>query len=235
MADVNCYGSVISTRGSVVPLLRTDLAEGTREAISTDPNFTGSAQVFGTFANQQFANFTVAKAGVEVEQDFTFAVIISAGHIKAALCGGGGAGTSGGTSGLPAPIPYPKHIASGDTLEVRADTAASRATAVSVACTSGEYHVFLCTPSTSGESEYVSILDGQGIGTTLQGRTISHAFALAGANDAELTSPVYLLDGSGVPTGSIGFSASSGDAVAQFQPVRWPVALNSRLVMRTDA
>ncbi len=110
-----------------------------------------------------------------------------------------------------------------------------REAAVSVACSNGEYHVFSTTPSGAGEQEFVSILDGQSLGLTLQGRTITHWFALAGANDAELESPVYVLDGSGVPIGSVGFTAGAGDCAATFQPCRIPVALNSRLVFRTDA
>jgi len=235
MADVNCYGSVVSSRSSVVPMHNLAQTEGSQESVLTDQEFVGSKQVFGTFAQQQYPGFVAAQAGLQVENDFTYAVILSAGHIKAALPGGGGAGTSGGNCCLPAPLPYPKTIASGDSLEVMANAGGTRQAAVSVACTSGEYHVFIVTPSGSGEHEFVSILDAQGIGTTLQGRRISHVFAVAGANDAELTSPVYILDGSGVPSGTIGFSASAGDSAAKFERVNWNVALNSRLVMRTDA
>ena len=110
-----------------------------------------------------------------------------------------------------------------------------REAAVSVACTNGEYHVFSTTPSGSGEQEFTSVLDGQSLGLTLQGRTISHWFAVAGANDAELTSPVYVLDGSGVPIGSVSFTAGAGDCAATYAATRVPVALNSRMVFRTDA
>ena len=235
MANVNCYGSTVSNRGGVVPLLNTDTTDATQDEIRTDSNFVGSVQVFGTFATQQHGTYVLAKAGLQAENDFTWAYVQSAGKIKAALPIGGGAGASGGNCGLPAPLPYPKQIASGDSIQAMVNAGTDREAAVSVACSNGEYHVFSVTPSGSGEQEFVSILDGQSLGLTLQGRVITHWFALAGANDSELTSPVYVLDGSGVPIGSVGFTAGAGDCAATFEPTRIPVALNSRLVFRTDA
>jgi hypothetical protein len=235
MANVNCYGSVISNRGNVVPLTNAATTEATQDEIRTDASFVGSVQVFGTFATQQHGNFVMARAGLQAENDFTWAYVQSAGKIKAAIPIGGGTGTSGGNCGLPAPMPYPKQIASGDSIQVMVNAGTDREAAVSVACSNGEYHVFSVTPSGSGEQEFTSILDGQSLGLTLQGLTITHIFAVAGANDAELTSPVYVLDGSGVPIGSVGFNAGAGDCAATFEPCRIPVALNSRMVFRTDA
>jgi len=235
MANVNCYGSTISSRGGVVPLHNSATTEATQDEVRTDGDFVGSVQVFETFATQQHGQYVLTSAGLQAENDFTWAYVQSAGKIKAALPIGGGAGTSGGNCGLPAPIPYPKTIASGDSIQVMVNAGTDREAAVSVACTNGEYHVFSVTPGGAGEHEFVSVLDGQSLGLTLQGRTISHWFAVAGANDTELESPVYVLDGSGVPIGSIGFNASAGDCPGTFTPTRVPVALNSRMVFRTDA
>ena len=235
MANVNVYGSTISTRGGVVPLHNSATTEATQDEIRTDGDFVGSVQVYGTFATQQHGNYVCAKAGLQSENDFTWAYVQSAGKIKLALPIGGGAGTSGGNCGLPAPLPYPKQIQSGDSVQVMVNAGTDREAAVSVACTNGEYHVFSVTPTGAGEQEFVSVLDGQSLGLTLQGRTISHWFALAGANDTELESPVYVLDGSGVPIGSVGFTAGAGDCAATFHQTRIPVALNSRMVFRTDA
>jgi len=235
MANVNAYGTVISTVGGIVPLLNTAQTEASEEEILTDSNFVGSAQVFGTFASQQYGRFVATRAGIQAENDVTYCFVRSAGKIKLALPIGGGAGTSGGNCGLPAPLPYPKPIASGDQVIMMANAGTDREAAVSVACSNGEYHCFAKTVTGGGEHEFVSVLDGQGIGVTLQGRTITHWFAVAGANDAELTSPVYLLDGSGVPTASVAFTAGAGDCAAIFHPTRANVALNSRLVFRTDA
>ncbi|PXY70925.1 MAG: hypothetical protein CXX83_01630 [Methanobacteriota archaeon] len=235
MANVNCYGTVISSRGAVVPLHNSATTEATQDEVRTDADFVGSAQVFGTFATQQHGNFVAARAGLQCENDFTWCYVQSAGKIKLALPIGGGAGASGGNCGLPAILPYPKQIASGDSIQVMVNAGTDREAAVAVACSSGEYHVFSKTPTGAGEQEFVSILDGQSLGLTLQGRVITHMFAVAGANDTELESPVYVLDGSGVPIGSVGFNAGAGDCAAVYEPVRIPVALNSRMVFRTDA
>lgn len=233
MANVNAYGSLISSRGATIPLLNTAQTEATEEEIKTDSNFVGSEQTAGTFGTQQFGGFTLAKAGIVCENDFSYCFVRSAGKIKAALPMG--SGIAGGSAALPAIMPYPKPLASGDQVIAMANATSDREAAVSVACTSGEYHCFTVTASGSGEHEFVSVLDGQGIGVTLQGRTISHWMASSGNNDAELTSPVYLLDGSGVPTGSVSFTSSGGNAAMTWQPCRVSVALNSRLVYRTDA
>ena len=235
MANVNCYGATVSSQGSIVPLHNSATTEATQDEIRTDADYVGSVQVYGTFATQQHGNYVCVKAGLQAENDFSWAYVQSAGKIKLALPIGGGAGTSGGNCGLPANLPYPKQIASGDSIQVMVNAGTDREAAVSVACTNGEYHVFSVTPGGAGEHEFVSVLDGQGLGLTLQGRVISHIFAVAGANDTELESPVYVLDGSGVPIGNVGFNASAGDCAATFAPCRIPVALNSRMVFRTDA
>lgn len=235
MANVNCYGTVISNRGNVVPLTNAATTEASLDEIRTDASMVGSVQVFGTFATQQHGNFVAAQAGLQAENDFSFCYVQSAGKIKLAIPIGGGAATSGGNCGLPAALPYPKQIASGDSIQAMVNAGSSRTAAVSVACSNGEYHVFAVTPSGSGEQEFVSVLDSQSLGLTLQGRIITHIFAVAGANDAELTTPVYVLDGSGVPIGTTAFDASAGNCAATFTPCRIPVALNTRMVFRTDA
>lgn len=234
MADVNCYGSLVSNRYTTIPLLNAAQTEGGFEATSTDANFVGSAQAAGTFGAQMPGGFVVSKAGIVCENDFSASYILSAGKIKAALPMG--TGIAGGSQGLPANLPYPKPLQAGDTVQTMASTTGDRTASVSVACASGEYHIFQVTPSGSGSHEFVSILDGtSSIGETLQGRTITHWFATSGNNDAELTSPVYLLNGSGVPAGSVSFTSSGGAAAAIYQPCRHQVALNFRLTFRTDA
>lgn len=234
MANVNCYGQLVGSGGAVVPLLNTAQTEATDEETKTDSNFVGSAQTAGTFWTQQYAGQSCVQAGIVMETDCTYSFLRSAGKIKLAFPIG--SGVAGGSNNLPSALPYPKRLASGDQVITQVNAASVRTAAVTVACTNGEYHVFDVTPSTSGEHEFVSVLDGQGIGVTLQGRRISHWFAVSGNNDAELTSPVYLLDGSGVPTASVGFTCSTGNAGATFQRcVNGSVSLNSRLVFRTDA
>ncbi|HIA02125.1 MAG TPA: hypothetical protein EYN66_09470 [Myxococcales bacterium] len=234
MANVNAYGSLIGSAGATVPLLNTAQTEASEEEIKTDAALVGSAQTAGTFYVQQYGATPIVQAGIVTENDFSYCFVRSAGKIKLALPMG--SGISGGSQGLPSRLPYPKALASGDQVICMANATSDREAAVSVACTNGEYHCFSVTASSSGEQEFVSVLDGQGIGVTLQGRRVAWWMASSGNNDAELTSPVYLLDGSGVPMASVGFTGSGSGSAMVFQPcVNGSIALNSRLVFRTDA
>jgi len=234
MANVNCYGQLVGSGGAIVPLLNVLQTEGGEEETQTDLNFVGSAQTAGTFWTQQYANQACVMAGIVTENDFSYSFLRSAGKIKLAFPMG--TGIAGGSQGTPSRLPYPKPLASGDQVITLASAVTTRTAAVTVACTNGEYHCFSVTPGGAGEHEFVSVLDSQGIGVTLQGRRISHWFATSGNNDAELTSPVYLLNGSGIPTASVGFTSSGGAASAGYQQcLRGVVSLNSRMVFRTDA
>jgi len=232
MADVNSYGSLTGTNGAVIPLERDDLAEGSEEEILTDNQFTGSQQSAGTYGDQLPGGFVLSAGAICALNDIAYAFIRSAGTIKAALPVGDNAS---GNNGFPSRLPYPKRLAAGDQVVAMANGTSDRETALSVACSSGEYHVFSVTPSGAAENEYVSILTGQSIGQTLQGRVITAMFATSGANQTQMISPAYILNGSGVPTGSVfptDVAVSAADFVGGY---RVPVELNSRAVVMTDA
>lgn len=230
MANVDAYGQLIMSSGGVVPLANDALTEATLDEIQTDANFVGSAQNAGTFATQTLSNQVVSAAGITAENDITYAYVRSAGTIKAALPV---SGVNGG-SDLPAPLPYPKRLASGDQVMVMANAVADREVGLSVACSNGEYHCFAATPTTAKEWELLSVLTGLSIGETLQGRTITHAFAMMGNNQSNLISPIYIVNGSGLPIGSITPSDPLVDS-GFFTKMVCNVALNSRAVFRTDA
>jgi len=230
MADVDAYGQLIMTNGACIPLARTDLAEGTEEAISTDQNFVGSEQNAGTYATQTLGAATVAFGGICAENDMTYAFVRSAGKIKLALPV---SGLSSGT-GLPGRLPYAKQLVSGDQVIAMSNATSDREVGLSVACSNGEYHVFSNTPSGAAENELVSVLTGLGIGETLQGRTVTHAFAMGGNNSANFSSPIYIVNGSGVPIASVTANDPAVDS-GTFEVCRAQIALNSRAVFRTDA
>jgi hypothetical protein len=79
MANVNCYGQLISNRGGVIPLLNASQTEASEEEVKTDLNYVGSAQSVGTFGTQRPGGFSLAKAGIVGENDITYAFIQSAG------------------------------------------------------------------------------------------------------------------------------------------------------------
>lgn len=230
MADVDSYGQIVMTNGQVIPLANTAQTEATEEEIQTDANFVGSAQNAGTYAAQTLGSQVVAFAGANAENDMTYAYVRSAGKIKLALPV---SGLNSG-SGLPGRLPYPKQLVSGDQVIAMANAVSDREVGLSVACSNGEYHVFSVTPSGAGEHELVSVLTGLSIGETLQGRTITHAFAMGGNNSANFSSPIYVVNGSGVPIASVTANDPAVDS-GTFEPCRAPIALNSRAVFRTDA
>ena len=230
MADVDAYGQLVMGNGAVIPLYRADLAEASEEEIYTDSNFVGSAQNAGAYATQTLGNAVVASGGISAENDMTYAFIRSAGTIKLALPV---SGLSSGM-GLPSALPYPKRLVSGDQLIAMANATSDREVGLSVACTNGEYHVFSVTPAGSGEHELVSVLTGLGIGETLQNRVISHALCMGGNNSANFSSPIYIVNGSGVPVGSVTPNDPAVDT-GTYHPCRVAVQLNSRAVFRTDA
>jgi len=230
MADVDAFGQLVMTNGAVVPLLNTAQTEASEEEITTDSNFVGSSQSAGTYATQTLGSATVSFAGVSAENDATYAFVRSAGQIKIALPVGG----LNSGYGLPARLPYPKTLVSGDQVIMMANATSDREVGLSVACSNGEYHCFAVTPSGSGEHELVSVLTGLGIGETLQGRTVTHAFAMGGNNSANFSSPIYIVNGSGVPIGSVTANDPAVDDGC-FKPCMAMIQLNSRAVFRTDA
>lgn len=230
MANVDSFGQLIMRGGAVIPLANTATTEATLDEIQTDSLYVGSAQPAGTFATQSLPNPTIHAAGISCENDTSYCYIRSAGKIKAALPV---AGVSSGTS-LPAPLPYPVRLVSGDSVMVMANAVTDREVSLSVACSNGEYHVFAGTATTSGEVQLVSVLSGQSIGETLQGRTVTHAFSMLGDNVTEVVSPIYFLDGSGVPVGSVTPNNPAVDT-GTYSLCRVGIALNTRAVIQMDA
>ena len=122
MADVDAFGQLIMTNGAVVPLLNTAQTEATEEEVTTDANFVGSSQSAGTYATQTLGSATVSFAGVTAENDTTYAFVRSAGQIKIALP----VGCLNSGYGLPARLPYPKTLVSGDQVIMMANATPDR-------------------------------------------------------------------------------------------------------------
>jgi len=238
MANVDTYGSVIATDGRTIPLLNTATTEATEDEVLTNATWTGAAQNLGTYADQM-GNFVVGSGVWKCETAATWNYIRSAGKVKLVLpmCSNKGSGAHG----LPAPVPYPKKLDSGDSLIVMAQATSTRSFALAVACSNREYHVFeyTATGASSGQGhELLSVVTGQGIGTTLQGRTITHWYVINGANTTQLTSDLMLLDGAGVVVASVSPVAFAGSAPILFQrvgPRGARVHLNSKVVYTTNA
>ena len=233
MANVNVYGGVKDARGRIIPMHNAATTEATLDEVLTDSSLVGSQQSLGTYGDQ-LGNYVCRSGGVSMETDSTYNFVRSAGIIQGVFPQA--SNKAGGCSPMPAPVPYPFRLASGDQLMVMVNAITDREASLSVACSNGEYHVFSVTPSGSSDfHEFVSVLTGNGIGETLQGRVVTHWYAYSGNNDAELTSLVNVVNGSGVPIGTVGFNNSGGSTSCTFQPSGGvPIALNSRAGFSTD-
>jgi len=239
MANINSFGSLLSTDGRVIPVVNTATTEATQDSVDTNATWTGSAQNVGTYADQM-GNFVLAKGVWRAETGANWNYIRSAGVVKAVLPMANI--VSGGTGNLPGLLPYPKKLESGDSLEVMCNATSVRMMTLAVACSNREYHVFYYTVSgaSSGQGhELISVVTDQGIGTVLQDKVITHWYANNGNNTTQLTSDVMLLDGAGVAVATVvpnGAGIAKGDACL-FQKLQRPVQvkINSKAVFTTDA
>jgi len=231
MADVDASGVIIGKNGFVIPLLRTDLAEGSEEAISTDVNYTVSSQSAGQYATQSGRGFMAVQSMMTAENQATYAYVLGlGGQIKLALPVAKTSVANG-----PEGLPYPKTLVSGDTVRMMANVASDRQVALTVATNRGVYAIFQNTPTGAGEFELTHAITGQSIGQSLDGQTITHAFVSAdGQNNIISGGGIYVLNGSGSVIGAASAMDSQLGAVS-WSRVSIPIGLSFQAVVRTDA
>jgi len=231
MADVDASGVIIGKNGFVIPLLRTDLAEGTEEAVSTDVNYTVSSQSAGQYATQSGRGFMAVQSMMTAENQATYAYVLGlGGQIKLALPVAKTSVANG-----PEGLPYPKTLVSGDTVRMMSNTATDRQVALTVATNRGVYAIFQNTPTGAGEFELTHAITGQSIGQSLDGQTITHAFVSAdGQNNIISGGGIYVLNGSGSVIGAASAMDSQLGAVS-WSRVSIPIGLSFQAVVRTDA
>ena len=231
MADVDASGVIIGKNGFVIPLLRTDLAEGTEEPISTDVNYTVSSQSAGQYATQSGRGFMAVQSMMTAENQATYAYVLGlGGQIKMALPVAATSAANG-----PEGLPYPKSLVSGDTVRMMSNTATDRQVALTVATNRGVYAIFQNTPTGAGEFELTHAITGQSIGQSLDGQTITHAFLSAyGHNNIISGGGAYILNGSGSVVGAASAMDSQLGALS-WSRVNIPIGLSFQAVVRTDA
>jgi len=231
MADVDASGVIIGKNGFVIPLLRTDLAEGTEEAVSTDVNYTVSSQSAGQYATQSGRGFMAVQSMLTAENQATYAYVLGlGGQIKLALPVAKTSVANG-----PEGLPYPKSLVSGDTVRMMANGATDRQVALTVATNRGVYGIFEATPTGAGEFELTHAITGQSIGQSLDGQKITHAFVSAdGQNNIISGGGIYILNGSGSVIGAASAMDSQLGAVS-WSRVSIPIGLSFQAVVRTDA
>ena len=220
MADVECEGFLQLSTGVVIPVYRSDLAEGTLEEVQTDADFTTSAQSIGDYAPGQ----TVVGGHVACANGFGYAYIDRQGQPLSIIMGGKAGVVGSGC--LPA---KPATLMPGDKLKVMAQTAASRVLNIGVWTANGTQRIFTVTGA-SGTVNPVDSITGNSLGATLENQTIRSIYmtSVDGTKNTS-ASGVVAINAQGSPVGAVAATAPASEAAA-WCACNIPVKLNYALV-----
>tara|TARA_R110002110_G_scaffold301283_1_gene515384 strand:- start:120 stop:809 length:690 start_codon:yes stop_codon:yes gene_type:complete len=217
MANVQVTGSIRFSDGSSVPLLNAAMAEGTLTELQTDSGFTTVAQTLGSYAPGK----TVVGGFIAAANNASYAYILRQGVILATIA----VGATGAVNKGQMPTKNVR-LMPGDSIQVMAVTASDREISVYAHCSDGTQQIFAATPSSGATNTLTSVITGNGLGETLQGKTITQVSVNgpSAANVAKISSAggVVFLDAQGSPIG-----ASHATVVAAAQPM--PIAFNTRV------
>ena len=219
MANVQVTGSIRFSDGSSVPLLNTAMAEGTLSELQTDSGFTTVAQTLGSYAPGK----TVVAGFVAAANNASYAYILRQGVILASIS----VAAAGAVNQGQMPMKNVR-LMPGDSIQCMAVTAADREISVYTNCSDGTQAIFAVTPSGAATNTCVSVITGNGLGETLQGKTITQVSVNgpSAANVAKISSAggVVFLDAQGSPIG-----AAHASAVAAAQSI--PIPFNTRVAL----
>jgi hypothetical protein len=219
MANVQVTGSIRFSDGTSAPLLNASMAEGTLTELQTDSGFTTVAQSLGSYAPGK----AVVAGLVSADNNASYAYILRQGIILATIP----VAATGAVSKGELPMKNVR-LMPGDTVQVMAVTAADREISCYTHCSDGTQAIFAVTPSTGATNALVSVITGNNLGETLQGKTITEVY-VNGPSIAEMAKissagGVVFLNAQGSPIG--GAQATS---VANVQSM--PTAFNTRVAL----
>ena len=212
MANVQVTGAIRFSDGSSVPLLNASMAEGTLTELQTDSGFTTVAQTLGSYAPGK----TVVAGLVAAANNASYAYILRQGVILATIPVAAAGAVNKGAMPMKSVRLMP-----GDSIQVMAVTAADREISVYAHCSDGTQQIFAVTPSGAATNTLTSVITGNGLGETLQGKVINEVYVNgpSAANVAKISSAggVVFLDAQGSPIG-----AAHATVVAAAQPMSVP-------------
>jgi hypothetical protein len=219
MANVQVTGELRFSDGTAVPLLNASMAEGTLSELQTDANFTTVAQSIGSYK----PGATVVAGLVVGANNCSYAYILRQGQILATVPVGATASINKGVMPMKNVTLQP-----GDTLQVMAVTASDREISFYASCSDGTEQIFAVTPSGGATNTGVSVITGNGIGETLQGKTITKVMA-PGPSASELAKVTsaggwVIVNAQGSPIGAV-----HATSVANAQPGWVPFNTNIQL------
>lgn len=217
MANVQVTGELRCSDGSTIPLLNASMAEGTLSELQTDSGFTTVAQTVGSYAPGK----TVVAGLVAAANNASYAYLLRQGVVLATIP----IAASGAVNKGAMPMKNVR-LMPGDSVQVMAVTAADREISVYAHCSDGTQQIFAVTPSGAATNTLTSVITGNGLGETLQGKVINEVYVNgpSAANVAKISSAggVVFLDAQGSPIG-----AAHASVVAAAQPM--PVEFNTRV------
>jgi len=231
MANVPVAMTLFCSDGTEIPLYVASVAEGTESNLttSTQSNFTVSASAVGTaFAGKSIVASTPALA----TNGFAYAYLLRAGQIINVFP----VGVAGAVSESRMELCSATTLIAGDQVRVMTNTAADRECALSVYTNKGRYHIFAITPSTGATNQLVSILTGNGIGTTLQGENLIKCLCTSvdGIKLAPSGMGVYVVDDKNSIVGAM-VATAPASAQSFYDTVNIPINLNYQAQAITSA
>ena len=235
MANTAVSGTLFCSDGTEIPLYVAAIAEGTESNLltSTQSNFTVSAAAVGTaFAGKTVVASSPIMGDGDGNTTASYAYILRAGTIINILP----VGLSGIVDVSRIPLCSSTTLMAGDQVRVMMNASTDRECSLAVYCNTGEYHVFAVTPTGGATNQLVSILTGNGIGETLQGRNLVKAYATS--IDRVKLAPsgmgVYVVDDKNNIVGSV-VAVSPSTVAVKINPCNIPIGLNFQAQAITSA
>ena len=176
MANTAVSATLFCSDGTEIPLYVAAVVEGTATAIttSTQSNFTVSAVAVGTaYAGKTVIASSPIMGDGDGNTTASYAYILRAGTIIAILP----VGLAGIVTQSRIPIPKSVQLIAGDQVYCMMNASTDRECALAVYTNRGNCHVFAVTPSGGATNSLVSVLTGNKIGETLQGESLTMAYA----------------------------------------------------------
>ena len=227
MANVTICGYLRVANGTQIPLRVDSVAEGSEHSVTTDTALTAVAQDVGTY----MPGAVVISGEIFCPNGVSYAYILRDGQVLSWLSVNV-SGVNNKESMLCAPV----QLRPGDTVRVLPLTSTARNAALCVYTAQGNARIFTGTPSGSGTTTLTDLKDSaNGIGDTLQGQTISHAF-FSSVDGSKIVSSggAWIRSASGTLAGAI--PASNPTAVEpMISMVSIPIELNWTASVVTNA
>ena len=226
MANVSVTGFAQFSDGTSVPLLNASMAEGTLTEIQTSAAYTVTAQSLGTYAPGK----TLVSLYAYAANNASYCYVLRQG-LPIYF---GSVGKSGVMSYGNKVFPKSVVLQPGDTVQVLAQTAASRVCTFVAHCNDGTQRAFTATPSTAATLNLVDTITGNEIGETLQGKKITHAMALSVDGTKIVSGGVVIVNAQGAVVGVMGVGSPIESQVC-FSPFNTAIGLNFLAQIVTDA